>query len=75
MLLHRFTGACVIFMGSITNLPFVVARRHPYNIEAPLIDYVFLSLVTPPLLAGVRLGVFVNKISPNWAIAFTLVRT
>lgn len=33
-----------------------MVQRHPQYNNRPVVDYVFLSLVTPPLLAGVRLG-------------------
>ena len=58
-------------------------RRHPLATHRTLIDYNIAALLIPPMLLGVTVGVYVNKMCPNWLImvlaasmcAFTGTRT
>jgi len=48
-----------------------VWRRHP-KADRPLIDWSFISLMQPMLIAGTVLGSFLNKMVPDWLLAMLL---
>eukprot|EP00941_MAST-03F_sp_MAST-3F-sp1_P000373 g373.t1 len=65
----------MIFGGSLVNLWINYHSNHPILKQRPLIDYDCVLMLEPLMLAGTMVGVFLNKISPNWLIVFLLVIT
>jgi len=65
----------MILCGSLVNLTVFVGQRHPEHENQAKIDYNCVALFQPLLVAGVTLGVLINKMSPNWLIIFLLLVT
>jgi len=74
--------SCTILGGSIVHIVRNLPRRHP-KADRPLIDWTFISLMQPMLIAGAVIGAFLNKLIPDYILAvmlfvilaFTAVRT
>jgi uncharacterized membrane protein YfcA len=60
-----------ILGGSIFHIIRNMQRRHP-NADRPLIDWNFISLMEPMLIAGAVCGSFVNKVVADWFLAVLL---
>ena len=54
--------------GAIFHILRNVWRRHP-NVDRPLIDWNFISLMQPMLIAGAVIGSFINKVVADWLLA------
>lgn len=65
----------MILCGSLVNLSVFVRQRHPEHPDQAKIDYNCVALFQPMLVAGVTLGVLINKLSPNWIIIVLLLIT
>jgi len=57
--------------GAIFHILRNVWRRHP-NVDRPLIDWNFISLMQPMLIAGAVIGSFINKVVADWLLAGSL---
>jgi uncharacterized membrane protein YfcA len=57
--------------GAIFHILRNVWRRHP-NADRPLIDWNFISLMQPMLIAGAVIGSFINKVVADWLLAASL---
>jgi hypothetical protein len=58
----------VIFLGSLPSLHHAMAMAHPAKPGTPLVDYVFLSLVIPPLLVGIKFGGYSVAVTDMWQV-------
>merc|ERR1712178_675108 len=64
-------SSATILVGAIFHISRNVWRRHP-KADRPLIDWTFISLMQPMLIAGAVVGSFLNKIVPDWVLAILL---
>lgn len=64
-------SSATIFGGSIFHIVRNLMRRHP-TADRPLIDWNFITLMQPMLIAGAVLGSFLNKLVPDWVLAVLL---
>merc|ERR1711934_749060 len=60
-----------ILGGAIFHIIRNMQRRHP-NADRPMIDWNFISLMQPMLIAGAVVGSFVNKVVCDWFLAVLL---
>ena len=61
-----------IFGGALINLIFNLISVHPQDSQKPVIDYVLLQYIQPPMLVGTIMGVFLQVMSPHWLVMITL---
>jgi uncharacterized membrane protein YfcA len=64
-------SACTIFGGSVFHIMRNISRRHP-TADRLLIDWNFIALMQPLLIAGAVIGSFLNKVIPDYILAITL---
>merc|ERR1711865_107807 len=64
-------SSATILGGSVFHICRNVLRRHP-KADRPLIDWSFISLMQPMLIAGTVMGSFLNKMVPDWLLAMLL---
>jgi len=64
-------SSATIFGGAIFHFCRNVWRRHP-KADRPLIDWNFIGLMQPMLIAGAVIGSFINKMVPDWVLAILL---
>ena len=62
-----------IFGNSIASLLINARKRHPNEMDRPLIDFESMMLMEPMTLAGTILGVNLNQVFPEWLITLLLV--
>eukprot|EP00658_Telonema_sp_P-2_P020836 TRINITY_DN18259_c0_g1_i1.p1 TRINITY_DN18259_c0_g1~~TRINITY_DN18259_c0_g1_i1.p1 ORF type:complete len:465 (+),score=119.23 TRINITY_DN18259_c0_g1_i1:176-1570(+) len=60
-----------ILGGAIFHIVRNMSRRHP-TANRPLIDWSFITLMQPMLIAGAVIGSFVNKVVSDWFLAILL---
>ncbi|KAL1530561.1 hypothetical protein AB1Y20_001462 [Prymnesium parvum] len=60
--------ATIFGSSAFSVFGFMLWRRHPIAQHRTLIDYNVAALLIPPMLLGVTVGVYVNKMCPNWLI-------
>merc|ERR1711998_7790 len=60
-----------ILGGAIFHIGRNIFRRHPLA-DRPLIDWNFICLMQPMLIAGAVIGSFVNKVVADWFLAVFL---
>ena len=60
--------ATIFGSSSVSLFVYMLWRRHPLAPRRPLIDWQLAACLIPPMLLGVTVGVYVNKMTPNWLI-------
>ena len=68
------SSAIVVGLGLGNVLQFLPAR-HPLkeDIDRPLIDYWLAFMLTPLMLVGTVIGVYLNAVSPEWLLIAMLL--
>lgn len=64
---------CAIAGGAVGAVACCVARSHPQQPAAPLINYDLALLLLPPVLVGAGAGVLINLALPSWILTFLLI--
>lgn len=63
----------MIFGGTLFNLLWYFAQKHPQVCDKPLLDYDVALIFQPNVLLGISVGVLCNVMSPDWLITALLI--